>query len=847
MAGREARWQPLSEVSPKRKHRAGPKIPKRRHTTDLEEVDEARGGPRLVRGSFSVQPPGGGEAAQGEASALVPAMPRGIRKLVQRPVAALPRTPALFVKFGAPLSAEDLTHDAPSALFESRKVIDDILERRQSSQSAPDYVAPDTPFWRLPPKVLNKTGVAWKGVEAPRAFVDEAEEVRAPSSASSDEASESAEAAAHDHLQGITDLKKSTKWRLEAVSPEKCAAEVLDGTSGSAGGEGDGLGVDASSPEQAKLGAAARRGAEAGEGLVAALRRKAEDFASTGVEPELRDSLMQALQHHPGTERSARLQEMREYAGDFETLVLEGKVSVANCNDLIRAQGLQGRMEDAMRTHDAMQTTGYYPNDETYISLMIGACHKKDAELARNIFLMMRKQLISATPKVYGALMKAHVVAGDVPSAFALLHKMQDEQLRPDVVTYTILIDGLIKSGELEKAWEEFHSMRTWKLIEPDEVLFTVMIKACAEASEAERAINLFDDLRMSGLYPTDITYGELIRAMSTSTDLARKAFDFYRQMQAEDLPITPFVYSQLLRACRRLGDARRAQGIVADMRETGTKLEPDMLCELVGVFATAMKKPRVTEQEILRNLRCAWHVVGEARLRFPGATDWTQMLNEVMGVYMAAGFSTFAVDMLQQFAAFGVQPNTQTWVSLLTMLGKDMKDVARFFALWEILPRDPKPSDELYQLALEMALDSRSAKRTVSMMQEMYEAQVFPSPQLTERLAQAGRHVIQIHELVGKLISLNKTMRMTTARRENELLQTHIDERMVILASQGLTDRSPTPAQEARQAHFESLKKRGFFRRVWKPYGEYVASKAKGGEAYAKRHDRPRPNILAS
>mmetsp|Transcript_58774 Transcript_58774/g.190294 ORF Transcript_58774/g.190294 Transcript_58774/m.190294 type:complete len:907 (+) Transcript_58774:98-2818(+) len=833
-----------AEVSPKRKRRSGTRAPKRRHATDLEDLDaqhRARGrsgGDDSVRAAFGhVEHEG-----DGGAKATVPWLrPNNIRTLVQRPVASLPRTPSFFVKFGPPLTAEDLTHDAPSILVESRKLIEDVLERRQNIQSAPDHVAPDTPFWRLPPKVLNKTGVKWKRSERDDGGTTD----DISSGASIAVAQRAQEVVAQDQLQGITDLNKAKKWRMEAIAPERCASEVLDSVETAA--EGDSLAPQGEVPEKVKHLRTNKRDLGFAEGLVATLRKKAEGFAKSGVDPEIKDSLLQALAHHPGTERAARLQEMYAYTKDFETLVMEGKASVANCNDLIRAQALQGKMDEAMRTHDAMQLHGYSPDDGTYVSLLLGACHLKDAELARNIFLTMRKQLISATPKVHATLIKAHVHAGDIASGYALMHKMQDEQLEPDVVVHTILINGLVSEGQLEKAWEEFHSIRTWKLIQPDEVLFTVMIKACAQASEPERAMNIFEDMRTSGLYPTDLTYGELIHAMATSADLAHKAFDFYRQMQAEDLPVTPFVFSKLLLACRRLGDTRRAQSVVSDMHANGVQFEPDMYCDLVGLLATAMRRPRVSEQEILRNLRCAWHIFGEARRRCEDDMNWTQMLNEVMGVYIAGGFSNYAVEMLQQFSAFGAKPNTQTYASLLEMLGKDLQDVGRFFALWESLPKDPKPADELYHLALEMALETRSSKRTVALLEELYAAQVFPSPQLTERLARAGRHVIQIHEMVGKLIALNKSMRVSTARRENELLQTHIDERQIELAAHGLTERSPTPAQEARTKHFEHLRKRGFYRRPWLPLGDYIASKKKGGEAYAKKHDKPRPNILAA
>lgn len=313
---------------------------------------------------------------------------------------------------------------------------------------------------------------------------------------------------------------------------------------------------------------ALRRGPE--QSLIASLRQKAEDYARTGVDPDLLESMSTALQDFPGAERAARLREMRSSEADFEGLVLEGKASVANYNELIRALGLQGKVAEALRTHDAMRLHGYEPDAETFVSLLLGAAQLGDAELARNVFLKMREQLISATPKVYAALMQAHVKAGDTSSGYSLLRKMEDERLQPDVVVHTILINGLVSEGQLERAWEEFHAARTWKLIQPDEVLFTVMIKACARNSEAERALNLLDDLRMSGLYPTDITYGELIHAMATSPDHARKAFDFYRQMQAEDLPLSNFIFENLLRACRQLGDARRAKATIEEMQQHG-------------------------------------------------------------------------------------------------------------------------------------------------------------------------------------------------------------------------------------------------------------------------------------
>ncbi|CAE7681431.1 unnamed protein product [Symbiodinium sp. CCMP2592] len=807
------------EASPRKK---GGK--KHRHSTDLEEL--------------SSQPP------------HLPAVPRfgqrQAKKLAQRPVAALPRTPQFFVRFGPPMTAEDLTHDAPSVLVESRKLIDDVLERRDKLQSAPDYVAPDTPFWRVPAKRRNKKGPKWEF--HPQDAQDDGE-------------------AAAEQLQGIVDLGDRNplgrtpggRRRSEPLSPSNATSKLLR-----AGPQPD-LPVAGPTPEELHReldsplddidagaaggvvetsgGATQRPSRRPEDSLISTLRRKASEYAQTGVDPELLQSLSEALQHHPGTERAARLREMQSCDKDFEALVMEGKASVANINELIRAQALQGRMADAMQTHDAMKLHGYAPDAETFVSLLAGAAHQRNADLARKLFLKMREQLISATPRVYATLIQAHVRAGDTASGYALLRKMEDESIQPDVVVHTVLINGLVNEGRIERAWEEFHAARTWKLIQPDEVLFTVMIKACAIMQEAERALNLLDDLRTCGLYPTDITYGEIIHAVSTTSDHARKAFDFYRQMQAEDLPVSAFVFEHLLQACRHLGDAKRAKTVVEEMGEQNVVLSPVMYNHLVGLFATAMRRPHVADVERLQNLRHAWGVVSAARQAYADKLDWTSLLNEIVGVYVAGGFSDFAMDMLPQYAVFGAEPDADTWEHLLRMLGE--RDIGRFFTLWNTVPK-PLP-EELYHLALDVALRSRSSQQTCAVLEEMYTVPVFPSPQLTERLARAGRHIVQIHHQIGKFIALNRDVKVASAKRETALLQTHMDERDTYRAAEGLTVRSPTPEQEFRDRYFDKLKQQGVFRRPWLPFGEYLVSKQKGGEAYARRHDKPRPNLLAT
>ncbi|KEP65065.1 UNVERIFIED_CONTAM: pentatricopeptide repeat domain-containing protein [Hammondia hammondi] len=590
---------------------------------------------------------------------------------------------------------------------------------------------------------------------------------------------------------------------------------------------------------------------DSGASLVRQLKRRALQYEATGVDPSLLDTWASSVGYFPGLERHQREQEMRKLAPlSFQSLLESGRGSTKNFNSLIKAKVFFSDTAAALDVLEKMARHGFPPDEESFVHLIGGAARKGDSACARMLFLKMRATLSSPpSARVYAALIQAHVAAQDLPSAFALLRKMEDEHIPADCVVYTVLIDGLVRAKKIRKAWRTFWTMRTWKGLEPDEVLFTVMIKACAVRGEAERAINLLDDMRASGLHPTDVTYAELMHACCDRKDFASKCFHFYHQMLAEDMPITLPVYAFLLRACAAQGNVKRAKDVVRQMVRENVSFSSYMYTLVIRVFASAMRLPRVSDAERIANLRYAWHLVQDMRAK--GVEIESKTLNALLEVYIAGGFSQYAVEMLKQYHVLGCEPDIYTYKALLTMFAIDLKDVGRFFALWDFMRRHTSlsPPPALLHLALSTAMDSQSASRTVKVLQEMYALKVFPTPHLTDRLARVGREITAIHEMIGLFVKLQKQDVFDKNRKEQQLLQTQIDEHeLKVFAERGVPLKGDvTPEQEVRQEFFDKqdkLKKAKFGgnRRPWLPLGEFLQSKQKGGEAYAKRHDRPRP-----
>ncbi|XP_026190406.1 pentatricopeptide repeat-containing protein PFL1605w [Cyclospora cayetanensis] len=589
---------------------------------------------------------------------------------------------------------------------------------------------------------------------------------------------------------------------------------------------------------------------DSGARLVHQLKQQALQYAAAGVDPQLLHLWQGVQSYYPGIERLRRQQELAAAASaTLEQLLEEGRCTSENVAALIRAKGQHESLANAVRVYEGAAAAGLQPDSEWFVSLLLAAAKERNAEASRLLFLKMRAQLLQPTAKVYAALVQAHAAAGDTSAAAALIAKMEDEGLPADCVVYTVLIDSLVKRGAHEEALRLFRDIRTWKGIQPDAVLFTVLIKMHAKLQEAEKALNLYDDMRACGVLPTDVTYTELIHACSRRRDFFSTAFDFFNQMIAEDMPITNQVYEHLVQACATVGSVSSARGLVQDMTRRGVRVSLRCYNSLILLFATASRLPNTTDQERANNVRYAWHLL--QCMRQHKIEPQVQTLNAVIQVYRRAGFAQYAVDMLKHFQDFNLAPNTQTYAILLRMFAKDLKDPGRFFALWDFLRKENSSDSSgsvsfpsLLRLALNTAMDSQSASRTIEVLRDMYSHKVYPTPQLAARLAAVGREVVEIHELVNNLLRLQQHEVYERSRKEQMILQTQLDQHDLEVSRHGKPNIRSNETEE-QKIRKEIFKKKDQQKKQWLPLGDYIQSKQKGGEAYARRHDRPTPNLI--
>ncbi|EER14427.1 pentatricopeptide repeat-containing protein, putative [Perkinsus marinus ATCC 50983] len=842
--------------------------------------------------------------------------------MVVRPVAGMPRDHRLFIQGDESMHLEDLGLPASSVFREDgvQKVRD--LYRKKMG----DKVPVSEWFWHKKRRQRKKEPgtLDWAGEWSEGRTFSETGPESKPKRSHEEEDPPGAFMGGIQDLVGKQSSKVDAKTR-EAVSPTRFARKYL-GSSKSVDINAEAANIQqcmarkegepAGKPEYDKLekerygekdGSAALGDdsgltatdrkviTDVGTNIIGQLRAAAAKYAATGISPEmlLREGYCGS---GGGIEHTKRTQELAAHEGSsFVKLLEAGQGCTENINLFIRSIGsrvatARGAKKEkllakALEIHDKMIEHGFETNEDTYVSLMI-ACYD-EAELARKVYIKMREHLLAPSLKVYGALIKAHIRAHDITSAFALQRKMEDEGLKPGVEIYTMLIDGLVKAGRYEVAWEQFWDARSFKQIQPDSVMFTVMVKACRKKEECERAMGVFEDMKQSGQFPTDITYQELILCYSTDKYFAPRAFEIWNQMQAEDMPMTTPIARGLLQACATLGDVPRLQATVRAIRLAGIPFSTQMHGLCIRVFGAAMQLKGTTDFERVSHLRCAWHIVSAVRESNKKLT--ADILDEVTKVYAAGGFASHAIDMVQQYASFGVAPTVRTYETLLRMLGKGMGDNARFMALYTqmkehfkaievkevekkkmmeaadnslvgvegiennalVVPDDPdrcpsQMSEEMLRLALDVAMNSKSSRATLAVLDDMYSRGVMPLPYQAGRLAKVGRKVVQLHHMIGKLVAKNRQQMFDKVSRRKKLDELEIRQHELLLAKDGLTTLDATPLHEARERYWDYIDRKSGGKDPSLPYEQYRQMKKKGGDFYAKMRDKPQPNFIA-
>ncbi|GJZ89724.1 pentatricopeptide repeat-containing protein [Tanacetum coccineum] len=204
---------------------------------------------------------------------------------------------------------------------------------------------------------------------------------------------------------------------------------------------------------------------------------------------------------------------------------------VMHYTTLINGYCLLGEPWSAFNIFEEMKENGLEPDVITFDVLVSGLVIEglckggkvKEAELFYSTFEYKSLDLYAAmvngyceannTSKAYKlcfgnrAVVKRACLINCLKEAYYLFNDMRNRGIKPDIITYTVLLNGSRRSDDVSRISSEIEEMG----LSPDVVCYTVMIDRHCKLDNLREAVCLFDEMIDKGLQPNTVTYTALV------------------------------------------------------------------------------------------------------------------------------------------------------------------------------------------------------------------------------------------------------------------------------------------------------------------------------------------------
>ncbi|URE23570.1 tify domain [Musa troglodytarum] len=293
---------------------------------------------------------------------------------------------------------------------------------------------------------------------------------------------------------------------------------------------------------------------------------------------------------------------------------------------LITAYGKLGDFNRVERVLKYMNKKGYSPSVISHTALMEAYGRARQFSKAEAIFRRMQSSGPDPSPVTYQIILKTFVemqragVKPDVVSyallisaygkarreqeALAVFEEMLDAGVRPTRKAYNILLDAFAISGMVEEARTVFKSMRRDKY-EPDLCSYSTMLSAYVNASDMDGAEKFFRRIKEDGLKPNVVVYGTLMKGYAKLNNL-EKIMRVYERMHLQGVEANQTIYTTIMDAHGKISDFGSAAIWFKEMSTHG--LPPDQKAKNILLSLAKTPEEQKEANELVGNPSVSLH-----------------------------------------------------------------------------------------------------------------------------------------------------------------------------------------------------------------------------------------------
>ncbi|XP_043710603.1 pentatricopeptide repeat-containing protein At5g66520-like [Telopea speciosissima] len=305
-------------------------------------------------------------------------------------------------------------------------------------------------------------------------------------------------------------------------------------------------------------------------------------------------------------------------------------------NTMIKAYLIRGNPRISFLVYYQMLCEGSIFPDEFTFTFVFAACSKlSSVSEGKQAHAQMVKYPLRFGTQSWNSLLDFYAKIREMGS---LGQRLFDQIEEPDIISWNCLLDGFVKSGELDAARAIFDVMP-----QRDTVSWTSMLVGFANAGLMSEASKLFDNMPERNL----VSWSAMISAC-VQMGRYREGLDLFKQMQVAGIKTDKITMTTLLSACARLGALDQGQWFHAYIDKYMIEIDAHLSTALVDMYAKCGKIDIA-----LKVFRRSGH-------------KKVFLWNAILGGLAMHSRGREAVELLSEMLEEGIKPNQITFLSVL-------------------------------------------------------------------------------------------------------------------------------------------------------------------------------------